>query len=131
MANSRADGDSQAARSWALAGLIAKTTKRLKNRREYLDNILAELSGTVIRQELGGKDVISYHDLLPSHQFLGLHGRNIRSEKVPQRGQFFDLLRRIVVLRNEKDRKNGPLWCIRSRNTFYHADPQPFNELWR
>jgi len=44
-----------------------------------------------------------------------LRGRNIRSEKVPEPGQFFDLLRRIVVLRNEKDRKNGPLWCFRSR----------------
>ena len=45
-----------------------------------------------------------------------LRGRNIRSEKVSQRGQFFDLLRRIVGLRNEKDRKNGPLWRFRSRN---------------
>jgi len=50
-----------------------------------------------------------------------LRGRNIRSEKVPKREQFFDLLRRIVGLRNEKDRKNGPLWCFRSRNTFYRA----------
>jgi hypothetical protein len=107
-------------------------------------------------QELWGKDVISNHDLLPSHQCWGLRGRNIRSEKAPQPGQFFDLLRRIVVLLydksaglpicttegrlgevqhrdvlHEKDRKNGPLWCIRSRNTFYHANPQPFNDLWR
>jgi len=28
---------------------------------------------------------------------------------VGNRGQFFDLLRRIVILRNEKDRKNGPI----------------------
>ena len=53
----------------------------------------------------------------------GLRGRNIRSEKASQRGQFFDLLRRIVELRNEKDRKNGPLWCFRSRHTFCRADP--------
>ena len=51
-----------------------------------------------------------------------LRGRNIRSEKVSQRGQFFDLLRRIVGLRNDKDRRNGPLWRFRSRNTFYRAD---------
>jgi len=51
-----------------------------------------------------------------------LRGKNIRSEKVPQRGQFFDLLRRIVGLRKEKVRKNGPLWCLRSRHTFYRAD---------
>ncbi len=57
--------------------------------------------------------------------FRSLRGRNIRSEKVPQRGQFFDLLRRIVGLRNEKDRKNGPLWSFRSRHTFYRADSQP------
>jgi hypothetical protein len=38
-----------------------------------------------------------------------LRGKNIRNEKVPQLGQFFDLLRRIVGLRNEKDRENGQL----------------------
>jgi len=43
-----------------------------------------------------------------------LRGRNIRSEKVAQPGQFFDLLRHLVVLRNDKDRKNGPLWCFRT-----------------
>jgi cytochrome c5 len=50
-----------------------------------------------------------------SRSARSLLGRNIRSEKVPQPGQFFDLLRRLVVLCNEKDRENGPLWCIRSR----------------
>jgi len=28
-----------------------------------------------------------------------------------------------VVLRNEKDRKNEPLRCVRSRNSFYRAQP--------
>ncbi len=44
-----------------------------------------------------------------------LRDRNIRREEVPRRGQFFVLLRRIVGLRNEKERKNGPLWRFRSR----------------
>ena len=58
----------------------------------------------------------------PVDDARSLRGRNIRSEKVAQRGQFFDLLRSIVDLRNDKDRKNGPLWLFRSRNIFYRAD---------
>jgi hypothetical protein len=33
------DGDSQAVRSWALAGLITKARRRLKYMGEYLDKI--------------------------------------------------------------------------------------------
>jgi len=58
----------------------------------------------------------------PVVQARSLRGRNIRREKVPQRDQFFVLLRRIVALRNEKERKNGPLWCFCSRNIFCRAD---------
>ncbi len=42
----------------------------------------------------------------------------IVASKVGNRGQFFDLLRRIVDLFNEKDRKNGPISHRRSR--FFH-----------
>jgi hypothetical protein len=39
------------------------------------------------------------------------------TRRVGNRGQFFDLLRRIVVLvlRNEKDRKNAPISHCQSR----------------
>jgi hypothetical protein len=60
-------------------------------------------------------------ELLPVR---GLRGRNILSCNVPQGGQFFVLLRRIVVLRNEKERKNGPLWRIRSRDISTAQTPQ-------
>jgi hypothetical protein len=78
----------------------------------------------------------------------GLRGRIIRSEKALQPRQYFDLLRRIVFLRNDKsagqpictgeagleevrhrdvpheqDRRNGSLWCFRSRHIFCRADP--------
>ena len=58
-------------------------------------------------------------------QARSLRGRKFRHEQVPRRGRFFALLRRIVALRNEKEWKNGPLWCFRSRNLFYRADSQP------
>ncbi len=35
--------------------------------------------------------------------------------RVGHRADLFDLLRRIVVLRNEKDRKNQPMFRRRSR----------------
>ncbi|MCK5188965.1 MAG: hypothetical protein KAR12_02795, partial [Methylococcales bacterium] len=37
------------------------------------------------------------------------------ARRVGNRAHFFDLLRRIVVLRNEKDRKNEPVSHRRSR----------------
>ncbi len=37
------------------------------------------------------------------------------ARRVENRGQFFDLLRRIVGLRNEKERKNAPISHCRSR----------------
>jgi NSS family neurotransmitter:Na+ symporter len=72
---------------------------------------------------IGSERTFRVWKILVRYFVPGLRGRNIRSEKVSQRGQYFDLLRHIVGLRNEKDRKNGPLWCFRSRNTFYRADP--------
>ncbi len=41
---------------------------------------------------------------------------------MPQGDEFFVLLRRIVGLRNEKERKNGRLWRFCSRNIFCHTD---------
>ena len=38
-----------------------------------------------------------------------LRGRRDRSEKVESRGQIFSILRRIVVLFNEKSGKSGPI----------------------
>jgi hypothetical protein len=37
------------------------------------------------------------------------------TRRVGNQGQFFDLLRRIVVIRNEKDRKNAPVSHCQSR----------------
>ncbi len=37
------------------------------------------------------------------------------ARQMKNRGQFFDLLRRIVVLFNDKERKNGPIFHRRSR----------------
>jgi hypothetical protein len=37
------------------------------------------------------------------------------TRRAGNRGQFFDHLRRIVVLRNEKDRKNAPISHCQSR----------------
>ena len=54
-----------------------------------------------------------------------LRRRKIRREDVAQREQFFALLRRVVVLRNEKERKNGPLCRVRNRIIFYGADSYP------
>ena len=73
-------------------------------------------------------DAVRRHLLLLGPR-RSLRGRNIRSEKVPQRGQFFVLLRRIAGLRNEKERKNGPLWCFCSRNTFYRTDSRVSSTL--
>ena len=74
--------------------------------------------------DLGQLSLIFTQSIATAMNFVrGLRRRNIRGEKVSQRGQFFDLLRRIAGLRNEKDRKNGPLWCFRSRNTLYDAGP--------
>ncbi len=47
------------------------------------------------------------------------------ARQVGNRGQFFDRLRHLVVLHNEKDRKNGPISRRRSRTTLSPTDYQP------
>ena len=93
---------------------VVQCDYRLIRLTELADHVAADVTGTA-----GNEYLFVLHNYF---RVWSLRGRNIRSEKVQQRGQFFDLLRRIVVLRNDKDQKNGPLWRFRSSNTFYRAD---------
>ena len=50
-----------------------------------------------------------------------LSGRRDRSEKVENRGQIFSILRRIVVLFNEKSGKYGPIPTAFAVDSFCRA----------
>ena len=69
-----------------------------------------------------GEDFVATSGKPDKFRIRSLRRRKIRRENVAQREQFFALLRRVVVLRNEKERKNGPLCRVRNRIIFYGAD---------
>ncbi len=84
---------------------------------------IASTSGVVICIPtcLSPREIVLYRTLFSNSQKIT---RSVRSwscaveiavaRKCYSEDTFCDLLRRIVGLRNEKDRKNEPLWCFRT-----------------